>query len=171
MLIAFAGLPGTGKTTIAAALAAELGATHASVDDVESAMLAAGVDAGQPTGLAAYVVVEQLARRQLEAGRDVVVDAVNDAVEAREQWRMLATTTGATLRWVEVRLVDEDAHRRRLAERVRALPGDFPEPTWASVAGRRGALAAWHEPRIVVDATNDVATSVATILDALRHGA
>ena len=44
MLIVLAGLPGTGKSTIAAQIASELAATHASVDDVESAMLAAGID-------------------------------------------------------------------------------------------------------------------------------
>ncbi|QCR19735.1 AAA family ATPase [Agrococcus sp. SGAir0287] len=169
MLVVLAGLPGTGKTTIAAALAAEVGATLASVDDAEAAMLAAGIDAAQPTGLAAYVVVEQLARRQLVAGRDVVVDAVNDAPEARDQWRALAATTGVELRWVEVRLADEAEHRRRLAERTRDLPGGFPEPSWASVVARRAALEAWDEPRIVVDARQDAVASVAAIRDALRH--
>lgn len=167
MLIAFAGLPGTGKTTIASALASELAATHASVDDTESSMLAAGIDAGQPTGLAAYLVVEQMARRQLVAGRHVVVDAVNDASQARAQWHDLAASTGAALRWVEVRLADEAEHRRRLDERIRSLPGAFPEPEWASLVARRAALDAWTESRIVVDAADDPARSVAAVLRAL----
>jgi len=167
MLIVLAELPGTGKTTIASALATELAATHASVDDAESAMLAAGIAAEQPTGLAAYVVVEQLARRQLEAGRHVVVDAVNDAPAARQQWRDLAAATAADLRWVEVRLADEAEHRRRLDERDRRLPGRFPEPTWSSVGARRAAFDAWDEPRIVLDAAEDPARSVALVLRAL----
>lgn len=171
MLIVLAGLPGTGKSTIAAQLASELAATHASVDDVESAMLAAGIDGAQPTGLAAYVVVEQLARRQLLAGRHVVVDAVNDAPAARQQWRDLAASMSVDMRWVEVRLADEAEHRRRLDGRARALPGDFPEPTWSSVVARRGAFDAWDEPRIVLDAAEDPARSVAEVLRALGAAA
>lgn len=167
MLIVLAGLPGTGKSTIAALLATELAATHASVDDAEAAMLAAGVAADQPTGLAAYVVVEQLARRQLLAGRHVVVDAVNDAPAARQQWRDLAASTDVELRWVEVRLADEGEHRHRLEARKRALPGDFPEPTWPSILERRAAFDAWQESRIVLDAAEDPARSVAIVLRAL----
>lgn len=168
MIIALAGLPGTGKTTVAALLAAELGASHLAVDDADAAMLAAGIDATQPTGLAAYVVIEQIARRQLEAGRPVVIDAVNDAPEARQQWRDLARATSTPLRWVEIHLADEAEHRRRLEQRVRALPGAFPEPTWASVVERRARLAAWDEPRHVIDASAAPSSAVAAIVRALR---
>ena len=65
MLIAMAGLPGAGKSTIAEQLAARLGVPVVSVDPLESAILSAGIDDDQPTGLAAYLVAEQIAEAVL----------------------------------------------------------------------------------------------------------
>ena len=55
-LIVMAGLSGAGKSTIGEIVGARLGATVVSVDPIESAILRAGIDADQPTGLAAYLV-------------------------------------------------------------------------------------------------------------------
>lgn len=91
MLIAMAGLPGSGKSAVAGEVARALGCAVLSVDPIEAAMWRAGIGHDQPTGLAAYVVAEELAREQLLIGNDVVVDAVNDVEPARQQWRSLAT--------------------------------------------------------------------------------
>jgi hypothetical protein len=40
-----------------------------SVDPIESAILRAGIDADQPTGLAAYLVAEEIAEKELDSGR------------------------------------------------------------------------------------------------------
>lgn len=55
VLIVISGLPGTGKSTVAAALARNLQATHLSIDEVENAMLGAGLSPGFRTGVAAYI--------------------------------------------------------------------------------------------------------------------
>ncbi len=90
MLIVMAGLPASGKSTLAERIAGELRCAILSVDPIESALWRAGIDRDQPTGLAAYVVAEDLAREQIRIGGDVIVDAVNDAELARNQWRSLA---------------------------------------------------------------------------------
>ena len=66
-LIVMAGLPGAGKSTIAEIVGARLGATVVSVDPIESAILRAGIDADQPTGLAAYLVAEKIAEKELDS--------------------------------------------------------------------------------------------------------
>ncbi|MGO6670405.1 AAA family ATPase, partial [Rhizobium ruizarguesonis] len=43
MLIIFGGLPGSGKTTIARALAERLNAVHVRVDTIEQAIRASGI--------------------------------------------------------------------------------------------------------------------------------
>jgi predicted kinase len=145
-----AGLPGSGKSAVAEDLARALHCAVLSVDPVEAAIWRSGVDRGQPTGLAAYVVVEALAAEQLALGHHVVVDAVNAVEPARGQWRQLAERTGSLLRFIEVRCSDEREHRRRLEARGGRIEG-FREPSWESVQERRAGLSEWGGERLVLD--------------------
>lgn len=166
MLIALCGLPGAGKSVLADDLGRRTGWAVLPVDPVEHALHVAGIARDQPTGLAAYVVVEELADRLLRLGQTVVVDAVNDVEEARGQWSGLAGRHDGECHFVEVVCADQAEHRRRLESRVRDL-GDFPEPTWNSLAERRVRLEAWTGERIVVDALTDRAANVTRVLDLL----
>lgn len=163
MLIAMAGLPGSGKSTLAGEIARALGCSLLSVDPIEAAMWRAGVARDQPTGLAAYVIAEDLAREQMLLGHDVVVDAVNDADGARAQWAALAAELAEPLAFVEVFCSDETEHRRRLTERRRDIVG-FPEPTWESVVERRAAFTEWTGARLRLDSMLSQQDNVATAL-------
>jgi hypothetical protein len=59
--IVVSGLPGTGKTAVAAALSAPLGAVHLSVDRIEDALLGAGLPPSWETGVAAYEAARAVA--------------------------------------------------------------------------------------------------------------
>lgn len=75
MLIILAGLPGTGKTTIARALAARIGAAHVRVDTIEQ-----GIKSAEPhrdVGATGYVIAYRIAADNLRAGLTVVADCVN----------------------------------------------------------------------------------------------
>ena len=167
MLIAMAGLPGSGKSTFAEEIGRRLPAPVLSVDPVEAALWRAGVDRSQPTGLAAYVVVEAVAADVLSLGQTVVVDAVNDAPEARAQWYGLAGRRGVPLVWLEVVCSDPGLHRRRLENRQRDLPG-FPEPSWHSLAARRTEPGSWNDERLVLDSAEALEPNVEKALDHLR---
>lgn len=166
MLIALCGLPGAGKSALADDLGRRTGWPVLSVDPIEHALHVAGIGRDQPTGLAAYVVVEELADRLLRLGQTVVVDAVNDVEEARGQWIGLARRHDGACRFVEVACSDPVEHRRRLESRVRDL-GDFEEPPWDSLAPRAARLAAWTGERIVVDSLEDRDANVRRVLDLL----
>lgn len=148
------GLPGAGKSALADGLGQRHGWPVLSVDPVEAALFQSGIEASQPTGLAAYIVVETLAERLLSLGQTVIVDAVNDASEARQQWLALAIRASVSLEFVEVICSDRELHRSRLESRQRGLRA-FPEPSWASLEPRRTALGAWNGERITVDSVND----------------
>ena len=150
-------------------LAKALDCAVLSVDPVEAAMWRSGVDRDQPTGLAAYVVVEAIAAEQIALGHDVVVDAVNAVEPARDEWRQLAERTGTLLRFIEVHCSDEREHRRRLESRDRGL-GDFREPTWESVQARRSGFSEWNDERLVLDSMLAREDNLRAALDYLADG-
>ncbi len=112
MLIAVAGLPGTGKSTLSRELARRLGAVWLRIDTVEGAMRRSGPSAAV-IGAAGYEVAMAIADDQLADGHTVVADSVNPVAASRVGWRGVSARAGAPL--VEVELVCSDAaeHRRR----------------------------------------------------------
>lgn len=151
MLIVISGLPGIGKTTVAAALASRIGATHLSVDTVEDALLGAGFEAGWTTGVAAYEAVRAAAEQNLSLGHTVVVDAVNDTDAARQTWRDAANAGGSGLRFVLLRPPPPEEHQRRLSGRTRALL-HLQEPTWEQIVERAQTYEEWPDATIELSA-------------------
>lgn len=150
MLIALAGLPGVGKSTFARALGRALHAPVLSVDPIEATLLRTGFDRGHATGLAAYLVAEALAGRQLEIGLTAIIDAANYVEPGRQMWRDLAARRAVPLRWIELVSYDEAAHRARLEARGVDITG-FHEVTWADVLRRRAETDPWGDERLVLD--------------------
>jgi predicted kinase len=164
VLIAMAGLPGAGKSTIAEVIGNRLGFAVLSVDPIESAILSAGIDSDQPTGLAAYLVAEAIADAALGNGQSIIVDAVNAVDAAREQWAALAAKHGETLRFVEVVCSDTAIHRERLAARNRNLT-HLPEPSWHAVEQSLDEYSEWTGaaaaiPRITLDSVQPLGRTV-----------
>ena len=159
-LLVLSGLPGTGKSALAEAVARRLRIAVLSVDPIESAILRAGIAPSFETGLAAYLVVEALADSELARDQSVIVDAVNAVEPAKDMWRSLATKHGAALKIVECRCADERLHSERLTARRRGLAENFREPTWDDVQKRRLEYTAWTEPILVVDTALSLASSV-----------
>lgn len=157
MLIVFAGLPGTGKTTLARQLAAELRATLLRVDAIEAAIVRSGI-ADHPLNEVGYLVMRDIAASNLAIGGTVLIDAVNSVGEARDIWVALATAQDVPLRTVELVLADRAEHRRRVERREADLVAGHV-PTWAQVQARE--YEPWdekkHGPRLVVDSGDSTA--------------
>lgn len=147
LLIAFAGLPGTGKTTLARALARRHGAVYLRIDSIEQALRGSGVLAGE-VGPAGYMVGYALAESNLRLGRPVVADSVNPLTITRDAWAETAARAGADIVDVEVICSDPAEHRRRVETRTIDMPGLIP-PSWQQVLERD--YAPWDRPRIVID--------------------
>lgn len=159
-LIVLGGLPGSGKTTIARALASRLGALHLRIDTIEHALRLSG-DVG-PLG---YVVAYGVSADNLRLGNRVIADCVNPVRATRDAWRATADRAGARLVEVEVVCSDPEEHRRRIETR-RPDMESFRLPTWAEVTGRD--YQPWDRPPLVIDtACRPVEACVAEILEAL----
>ena len=170
-LMVISGLPGVGKTSVAALLAAHLSAVHLSIDAVEESMLACGLPPGWTVGVAAYEAARAMAEQNLRLGHRVVVDAVNDSEEARQTWRNAAAETGAGLDFVHLVASDTQEHKRRLRTRDRGFV-QVGEPTWDDVKRRREGYAAWVDDVVELDTSahtaEDIAEALSVLLDARR---
>jgi predicted kinase len=157
VLIEFGGLPGTGKSTLAARLAEETAAVWLRIDEIEAAMRRNGLTAEQ-TGVAAYSVAHDVAANHLRRGLTVIADAVNPVSEARAGWRGLAASVGCDHLVIETVCPDRDEHRRRVAERVSDLPG-WVYPTWTEVQQRAVLYEPRSDDRLTLDTTRPAEVS------------
>lgn len=154
VLAVFAGLPGVGKSTLAARVATALPAAVLAVDTVDFTLQRYEVSEPRP-GYAAYGVVAALAETQLTIGHHVIIDAVNPVKAARQLWVDLAERLDVPLRVVEVVCGDDAEHRRRVEARYadRGHDGHSARdvPDWVRVLERQAEYEPYLGPRLVVD--------------------
>ena len=167
-LIILAGLPGSGKTTIARAAARQLGAVHVRIDSIEQAMRESGAMTG-PLDDAGYRVGYAVAADNLRIGRIVVADSVNPLQITRDAWVAVAQRAGAAHVEVEIVCSDPTEHRDRVETR-RAGIDACVLPSWADVTARR--YEDWTRDRLVIDsAGRTVDDTVAVLLARLSSSA
>ncbi|MDV4178927.1 AAA family ATPase [Rhizobium brockwellii] len=154
MLIIFGGLPGSGKTTIARALAERLNAVHVRVDTIEQAIRASGI--ADDAGPAGYIVAYGIAGDNLTLGRTVIADSVNPLRITRSAWRSVAQAAGVTAAEVEVVCSDKVEHRKRAETRLTDVEG-LVKPTWQEISER--AYDEWHDA-IVIDTASKTVDAV-----------
>ncbi len=145
MLVIFSGLPGTGKSTLAAALSRRHNAVYLRVDTIEQALRDAGVCADGPAG---YCVAYRVASENLRLGLSVVADSVNPLAVTRQAWRGVALRNNVRFVEIEVICSDPDTHRSRVETRGADVPGLSP-PTWREVQERVYEL--WETNPVVID--------------------
>lgn len=169
-LIIFAGLPGTGKSSLAERVGRELNIPVFAKDWLEATLRRSGLQPGPTSteglGYAGYELLTTLARRQLMLGQSAILDSVASTPSIRGQWRALATEFHAAWRVVECVCSDVSIHRARLANRQRGIPG-WSELTWAEVERVRSYYAAWDEEHLILDMVAPLAETIRAALSYL----
>jgi uncharacterized protein len=157
-LIAMTGLSGTGKSTVAAALARALGAPVFSSDSVRKELAGRAEPAPAPweQGLygpehteATYGRLEELARETLATRRPAILDATFLDERRRERLAAVAEEAGVPLVLVETVCAEEVALGRIVA---RARRGVSPSDATAEVYRRQRATVRTSPPNVPCDA-------------------
>ena len=156
-LVAIGGLSGTGKSTLAAALASSLGARVVRSDVIRKQSFGVALETPLPPAAYApeashrvYETLRRRARDALEAGYSVIVDAVSLKPEERQSFAAIAAASAVPFSglWLEapaatmerrlrVRRHDaSDASPEVLAQQLQQDPG---APDWVRVDASGGA--------------------------------
>jgi predicted kinase len=167
-LVVFAGLPGTGKSSLARAVARELHAVYLDKDTIKDAVIAVAreLKTEQGTDLAgpiSYELLVVLARDNLSLGLSVVLDSPAGYRQFREQVSELAKARRANLKLVECICTDESLLRQRVEERGRELP-PYRARDWADYQSNRARFEGLTERRLVVDTAEPLAINVRKVL-------
>ena len=163
VLVVISGLPGTGKSTIATALARRTATPYLRVDRIEQTIVAWST-LRHPLGPVGYAVAHQLAREQLASGLNVIVECVNPVALTRDAWPGTADSAAADLIEVEVICSDREEHRRRVETRETDVVG-LQKPTWSAVTQHH--YEPWTRPHVVVDSATAAPGAAAARIAAL----
>jgi predicted kinase len=167
-LVLVTGVQGTGKSTVAEAVADILGTTVLAHDWAMSALrpyaeIQTALDAVKPNGhrVVGWSIVTTLARSQLRQGRCIVLDGVARSPEI-VQCREVAQQEGALLVVIMTKCTDRAVHRARVESRQRSIPNWY-ELDWDHV---QVSLDAWEAPEdvdLILESTDPWESSMATL--------
>jgi predicted kinase len=161
-LVIFAGLPGSGKTTIARELARHTGVVHLRIDTIEEALRACG-SVPKHLDQAGYRVAYALAEDNLRVGRTVIADCVNPLKITRDAWLEVARRANAPALEIEIVCSDATEHQRRV--KSRAATSGAKRVTWQDVLARE--YDPWDRNRTVMDTSTQGVDVIVEILSTL----
>jgi predicted kinase len=163
-LVLVSGWTGTGKSTLAGAIASDIHGTVASFDWLMSGlrvfpeiwpMIEEPRDRQRQV---AWALLSRVAEQQLRRGAACVLDLVARET-IRMRWQGLANELTASFHTIECICSDPALHRKMVGERSRAIPGWY-EITFDDALRVRQAYEPLKEPKLILDAVDGFAQNL-----------
>ncbi len=175
LLIVFAGAPGTGKSTLARAVARELRAVYLDKDTIKDTALTLGRDMKMEgvadfAGALSYTLLIPFARDNLTLGLPVVVDSPAGYRLFQDAIENFVRSVKVDFKLVECITTDDGLLRERIERRAADVP-DHRVREWDAYQQARARLERMSGPRLVVDTAETVQTNLRKILNYLGAGA
>jgi len=172
-LVLVGGLPGSGKSTVARALAERIGADCLSSDTLRKELAGAGPSERLPAAMGAGIYTASMseltyrellvqAERLLRAGRSVVLDATFGRAGGRRRAATLARAMGGTFVQVECRCPARVAHTR-LTSRSRPEYAGASDAGWEVYRSMRRSFEPFGTDAVRVDTTKPLEECLAKI--------
>jgi predicted kinase len=169
ILLLLCGLPFTGKTTLATALARRFGWQYISLDAINTER-GLGLD-GQAIGPDEWNDTYAEAYRRIEAclknARSVIYDETNFARLQRNRLRAIADTQGAATHVVYIAVPEPEARRRWIRNRSTRKRGDIRDDDFVYVAQRFEPPAS-DEAAITCESTQSVPEWIDLVVRSLK---
>lgn len=132
-LIILAGLPGTGKTTLARKLSIKLNYFYLRVDCIEAPFSIYNPKAGENGE--GYEALINLAYENLLLGHNVIIDTVNPLHISRRMFNQLKERSKSATVQFELKIKNSEIHKNRVEKRTPDIDG-LKIPTWEDVIKR-----------------------------------
>lgn len=168
VVVVFAGLPGTGKSTLARAVARELRAVYLDKDTIKACVLKLArelkLERGEDlAGPLSYELLVDLARDNLTLGLSVVLDSPAGYTRFRDQVQQMAQATRVDLKVIECICTDETMLRARV-EQGEPEQAAYRTRDWEAYRHSRGRFERLSGPRLLVDTAESLALNVRKVL-------
>jgi predicted kinase len=162
-LIVVCGLPGTGKTSLALALAREVDALHFNTDIIRHDLGLRG-EYDAETKVTVYLEMLHQVDKAISEGNNVIVDGTFYKKTLRRPLQVMADEGVVNIYWVEVICAEEIVEKRISAKRA------FSEADFVVHQKIRKEFEDFDEPHLILDSgTHDIEHLVAETMQYLQH--